>query len=241
MSLRLCNLSAAYQNDKNRRMRSISQRILLIDVEIHKQVYNHTHVICKILGSTNKMYTIDIFYNYNYAEIDLGSESAESDLNAESELDGYDNEYAYNEYTYNEYTYNEYAYNEYTDFTNTDRGEVNVYCSCPDFQHRNTICKHIYWFGIKKIGIFNPRHWRPRDISIFIQNHLYVYHMYPTGRNDTCPICLEKIDYQDEDEFTICCVNSCNNSVHVACWQRYYNISYSNECVMCRAPGMPTT
>ena len=53
------------------------------------------------------------------------------------------------------------------------------------------------------------------------------------GRNDKCSICLEPIDYVNEN--TICCINRCNNSVHQFCWNKYniYN-GYPNRCVICR-------
>jgi hypothetical protein len=62
------------------------------------------------------------------------------------------------------------------------------------------------------------------------------------GRNKTCPICLENIDYKSQN--VICCISGCRNAVHAMCWNRYYVASNRYAitrvaCVVCRGDFMP--
>jgi hypothetical protein len=114
--------------------------------------------------------------------------------------------------------------------------KVITYCDCPDSFHRGIHCKHIYWLAIKRIGTVNPFHWTPRAIEHFVASH--IGQISQRGKNDTCPICLEYIDY--EYDFTVCCGQSCGNSVHAICWKRYYFASFSDQCVLCRENTMPS-
>lgn len=109
-------------------------------------------------------------------------------------------------------------------------------CSCPDKKYRGVECKHILWLSVKKFGKLRSQLWNVDDINNFYFNWYSVYH-YPRGRNDICPICLEGIDSTKENIIT--CVNSCNNSVHSFCWNKYYIISKKTKCVICRKFTMP--
>lgn len=105
-------------------------------------------------------------------------------------------------------------------------------CTCPDAMIRKSICKHLYWFGFKKLGKSNPIEWTKDDIAVFLNK--YIGGGAIKGRNDSCPICLEHINY--EKEGTTCCEGVCNNSVHTICWNRYTDISNNFACVTCRSP-----
>lgn len=116
----------------------------------------------------------------------------------------------------------------------------NVSCTCPDFRVRHTrtptfACKHIYWLGYKKMGYVSPEQWTKETLQSLIDTNLIGTSV--KGRNDTCPICLENIDYNQED--CVCCESECYNAVHKICWIRYYTNSYSSKCVVCRSWGMP--
>jgi hypothetical protein len=111
--------------------------------------------------------------------------------------------------------------------------DIQVKCSCPDFSMRKVTCKHIYWLGYKKMGYKTPQEWNKETVLNLVDSHLYNV----IGRNDTCPICLESIDYNNEQ--TICCESECHNSVHQICWIRYFMTAYNRKCVVCRSWGMP--
>lgn len=112
-----------------------------------------------------------------------------------------------------------------------DEEEIKISCTCPDFKYRQKICKHIYWLGHSKIGHLDPHEWTHSMITQFCT--LYKDTINPCiGRNDTCPICFEDIDYTTEK--TVCCVHSCWNSTHSKCWIRYYLSSHNTRCVLCR-------
>lgn len=110
---------------------------------------------------------------------------------------------------------------------------VKVQCTCPDFCIRKVTCKHIYWLGYKKLGYKTPEEWNQETVFNLLNNYL----CNVVGRNDTCPICLENIDYSNE--LTICCESECHNSVHTMCWERYFMTAYNRKCVVCRSWGMP--
>jgi hypothetical protein len=124
----------------------------------------------------------------------------------------------------------------------TEYNGIHIECTCPDFKRRNKYCKHIYWLGIKQLHKENPFEWTANDIQQFLKEYYLLYGYshwsYPAGiiygKNDNCPICLEPIDY--ENDFTLCCQNRCQNSVHVLCWNKYQEISQSYKCVICRGP-----
>jgi hypothetical protein len=120
------------------------------------------------------------------------------------------------------------------------KDKLKIACDCPDFQRRKMYCKHIYWLGIKQFNKENPATWMNEDIDTYLKNYYslygYSHWTYPEGilygNNDICPICLDKIDYNNE--FTLCCKKGCNNSVHVMCWNNYQDVSQSYKCVLCR-------
>ena len=169
----------AYLSDYRRRLKSISQRFLLIGI----QIIDRETINCKILGSSNRIYTLEIVKS------------------------------------------------EFAPF-------VYASCDCPDCTIRKVTCKHMYWFGTKQLGVSHPDLWTAEIIDIFIINNTRFPVQFAIGRNETCPICLEPIDYQQEH--TICCTMVCQNSVHSMCWRRYHFSSFSNKCVVCRSKSMPT-
>lgn len=118
---------------------------------------------------------------------------------------------------------------------NPNSQQYNITCTCPDFCIRHVTCKHIYWLGYKKMGYKVPEEWTRESVEKLVDDHLLGTKIQ--GRNECCPICLENIDYIAED--TICCESECYNSVHKMCWVRYFSISYSRKCVICRSWGMP--
>lgn len=126
--------------------------------------------------------------------------------------------------------------NIYTIHIWTDWDKLYSNCTCHDYKFRNIECKHILWLSLKKFGKIETKLWTVDDI-----NNLYYYwysmYCYPPGRNDICPICLENIDYTNEN--TISCYYGCNNSIHSFCWNRYYTISKKTRCIICRKLTMP--
>lgn len=105
-------------------------------------------------------------------------------------------------------------------------------CSCMDFEMRDVDCKHLYWFGRNIFDKLNPDKWKIVDlVKTFVK---YInYDIFPIGRNDKCPICMEEINYDDEK--TINCYNQCRNSVHSLCWARYIFTTTKFDCVICRS------
>jgi hypothetical protein len=179
------NYDDDFYSKYKRKLRSISDRILLLDLNYYP-VPNFTQ--CKILGSTNKEYSINI--------------KIKCDQNTQI-LHG---------------------------------GELlDISCTCMDYQVRKKNCKHIYWFcryNLKNDDM-NP------DSSNIMQLYEFLYYYLNLnldinirGRNEDCPICLEKIDYDEQN--SVCCVNNCGNAVHNICWSRYKYITNSDKCVLCR-------
>lgn len=176
--------------DCQRRLRSLTQRILLIDASVIYEVGNNgfldeiSGVDFKVLGSTNNIYVVQVW---------------------------------------------------------RELYRINCSCSCMDYTMRRRNCKHIYWLGSKKFdGNMDPIHWSINSYKniiadIWIKQESLKYNI---GRNETCPICLDYIDY--ENDMTVCCKYQCNNAVHAVCWCRFYNISGKTTCVMCRQDTMPT-
>lgn len=110
--------------------------------------------------------------------------------------------------------------------------KIRYSCSCPDFIHRNDIiCKHLYFFGKKYFNKTSPNYWKLDDLVNVIIKYSD-YDIFPKGKNEKCPICLENINYNIEN--TINCMDECRNSVHGSCWYKYVFASYKYNCVMCR-------
>lgn len=179
-----------YYSNFRRKIKSISDRILLLDVNYYP-VSNFTQ--CKILGSKDKEYSINIKIESN-------------EIKKEDEKD--------------------YIIDKEDD-------KLNISCTCMDYQMRKLNCKHIYWFCKNSLKNENmhPELCKPSDLYEFLYNYLRI-NKNTKGRNENCPICLEEIDYDNEN--FICCVDSCGNAVHNICWSRYKYISDSNKCVICR-------
>ena len=171
----------AYLSDYRRRLKSVYQRFLLIGI----QIVDRETIECRILGSSNRMYTLELIKS------DIG-----------------------------------------------DHPKVYTKCDCPDCSIRKVTCKHMYWFGTKQLGVSDPNLWTVEMIDSFVINNTRFPVEFAVGRNDTCPICFEQIDYQHD--YTICCTTVCQNSVHSMCWKRYHFVSFSDKCVVCRSKSMPT-
>jgi hypothetical protein len=175
--------------DYKRRLRSLTQRILLIHTSV---IYNNNEqsgyfdeisgLDFKLLGSTNKIYIVRVW---------------------------------------------------------TESYNINCSCSCMDYTMRHRHCKHIYWIGSKKFGNMDSIHWSISTYKNIIAKCWIKEESlkYNVGRNETCPICLDVIDY--ENDMTVCCKYQCNNAVHVICWCRFYNASGKTNCVICREDTMP--
>lgn len=165
-------------SDYKRKLKSLTEKILLLDVELIWKEDNISNISCKILSSSNKIYNLKIWRECDY---------------------------------------------------------VKCKCECLDFTMRNVNCKHIYWFGFNKFKSMSPSEWNSIDYDFFITKHWVL--SYNNGRNDSCPICFEHIDYTKET--TIYCRYQCRNSVHSNCWNKYYNITGKTECVVCRTCTLP--
>ncbi len=109
-------------------------------------------------------------------------------------------------------------------------------CSCMDFYYRKKNCKHIYWLGFYKFGNLHPDDWDCFSFYNFITEY-WITQNNIVGRNEQCSICLEDIIY--DVEMSVCCINSCYNSVHTKCWKRFYNVTGNSICVMCRSNIIP--
>lgn len=110
--------------------------------------------------------------------------------------------------------------------------KIKFQCDCMDFIMRGEYCKHIYWICYKKMEYILPNQCTIDDYEKFVRRYK---HKYIVGRNENCPICLEKIIYDMED--TICCIQNCQNSVHRFCWILYSTSQYflyRPNCVFCR-------
>lgn len=166
-----------YLSDYRRRLKSVYQRFLLVGIHI----IDPSTIKCKILGSSNRIYTLDLVKSGDMIEAS---------------------------------------------------------CDCPDCSIRKVTCKHMYWFGTKQLGISDPHLWTTEMIDNFIVHNTRFPVSFAVGRNETCPICFESIDYQQEH--TICCTMVCQNSVHSMCWRRYHFVSFSEKCVVCRSKSMPS-
>lgn len=169
-----------YYSNFKRKLRSISDRILLLDVNYYPIT---NFVQCKLLGSKDKEYCLNIYINSIVDTIDTDT--------------------------------------------------IDISCTCMDFQMRKKICKHIYWFcrySLKDIDM-KPDLCKSSQLYEFLYNYLQIDKKIK-GRNENCPICLDNIDYNNEN--FICCTDNCGNAVHNICWSRYKYISNSNKCVLCR-------
>lgn len=109
--------------------------------------------------------------------------------------------------------------------------KIECSCSCLDFTMRKKYCKHLYWFGNKKFEKINPLEWTVYMYYDFLYETFVNEKKY--RKNENCPICLERIDY--ENEITINCINTCLNSVHAECWSRNVSITSNLNCVICRS------
>jgi len=172
--------SPVQQDAFKRKLKSLTERILLIRFQLLYSITYRDGIEFTMLGSSNKIYNVKIL--------------RDSDLHCS--------------------------------------------CNCPDYKFRGTTCKHIYWIGTKFFNTMDPINWSLSDYNFIIDtyriNKNTAGHI---GRNENCPICLEKINYQTES--TICCIYQCYNSVHTICWGGYNDISGSTKCVFCRTNSMP--
>ncbi len=110
---------------------------------------------------------------------------------------------------------------------------IHCKCSCPDNSLKKNKCKHIYWFGTQKFGFMDSKFWSEELYDDFIsKNWILDYNNNSREKNTNCPICLETINYNNEE--TIRCRLICNNSIHTICWNRYRYISGKTQCVFCR-------
>ena len=170
------------QSTFKRKLKSLTERILLIRIQLVYSINYMDGLDFTMLGSTNKIYNVKI------------CRDSDSDL--------------------------------------------NYSCNCPDYTFRKSICKHIYWIGTKFFNTMDPQNWSLLNYNLVInKNRINKNTASHTGRNEDCPICLEKINYQNES--TICCIYQCYNSVHTICWGRYNDISGSTKCIFCRGNSMP--
>jgi hypothetical protein len=172
-------------NEYKRRLKGLTEKIILVDTELKYEsiilndiiCYAIIGINCNILSSSNNLYNIEL-----------------SKINE----------------------------------------TISYKCSCPDFSIRNVNCKHIYWLGYKKFNNTNPLEWDNFHYEKLIIEY-WILDNY-VGLNENCPICLEKINY--EQEFTVSCKYRCYNSVHSDCWKKYYDISGKKNCIMCRCDSM---
>lgn len=111
-------------------------------------------------------------------------------------------------------------------------GPLLASCNCMDAMMRQTCCKHLYWLASKRFRAREIDEWEISDFLLLLEDSRYLLSNIK-GRNDQCPICLEYIDYNNEN--TICCTEMCQNSVHRVCWSRYICETQDMRCVCCRS------
>ena len=118
-------------------------------------------------------------------------------------------------------------------------GTMKCSCSCPDYTIRNRNCKHVYWLGSKKFNNMDPDYWSTDDYDLVVTDYWVTEKIKQNdiGRNESCPICLELIDYNIDT--TVVCERQCKNAVHSVCWDRYYAMTGSTQCVVCRTNPVP--
>jgi len=132
----------------------------------------------------------------------------------------------------------EYSINIQVKHQNIEKDDENdtldISCTCMDYQVRKNFCKHIFWFCRNSLNqsTMNPLDCKSSDLYEFVYYYLHVGLSKKKGRNENCPICLEKIYYESENY--ICCENNCGNAVHNICWSRYKYIGNTSKCVLCR-------
>jgi hypothetical protein len=130
--------------------------------------------------------------------------------------------------------------------------EILIECTCNDYCKRDKVCKHLCWVGLKILGVSenNMIKWQDtkmihneyeieKKLDEFLLDYYMSYAFTKRGKNETCPICLEHINYQIE--CVVCCEDGCNNAIHANCWNTYQIYNYTNKCILCRQYTMPST
>jgi hypothetical protein len=116
-------------------------------------------------------------------------------------------------------------------------------CTCPDFEKRNVMCKHIMHLYIKifriipdlentsntsnKLNTLNPIQ---KAMIIKSNNAFWSIHNTKTRTNkdDDCTICIEKLNTTN-----LYTCSTCKNSFHNECIKTLCN--YNKHCPLCRS------
>jgi hypothetical protein len=112
-------------------------------------------------------------------------------------------------------------------------------CTCPDFNIRRNICKHIIFVYCKvfKLSIHSPliyqRNLLQEEVDNILSNEI-VFNNNDTKRkkNDECVICFEKFDKKEK---VVWCRATCGNNFHYKCFQKWSAQKQNVTCPMCRS------
>ena len=127
-------------------------------------------------------------------------------------------------------------------------------CTCPDYQRRHTMCKHLFFVFLRvcKCPTVPTASTLPNNIlqTIFanIPEFLDESLLYSEERkaskgnteevvqkiDDFCPICLEDLTIENPLLLTFC-KYSCGKSIHINCFQQCMRKKITN-CMFCRKP-----
>jgi hypothetical protein len=93
-------------------------------------------------------------------------------------------------------------------------------------------CIHIKWLSLNYFNCNYTDNWTLKKINNFKLFH--VRSITPKGHNIECSICLDNIDYDNENTFYC---NVCKNSIHNKCWNKFIIINHNYckaNCCICR-------
>ena len=131
------------------------------------------------------------------------------------------------------------------DYSNTS--QIKVSCNCSKILKKKSIkdmfcfyfkkqeeyeCHHIKWFKLSYFTFNNSDNWTLKKINTFKLFH--IQSSTPNGNNIECSICLETINYDNENTYYC---NVCKNSIHNTCWNKFLIMNQDcckANCCICR-------
>lgn len=116
-------------------------------------------------------------------------------------------------------------------------------CNCPDFQRRNSACKHIYFIFCRVLKFERKDLGNVSILDMFIAYGRYKQEIInrtiqTSGAvirksfhdDDECPICFETLTKND----TVWCKTTCGNNIHTHCMERWKQLG-NDLCPLCRS------
>lgn len=119
------------------------------------------------------------------------------------------------------------------------QGELKWQCSCPDFQNRQSPCKHVYFIAI------NVWHMNDDELLRLVpacveeklaerQKRIQEQIESSVGRKPVegdCPVCMESLSEGN----VLYCQGQCGNNVHEHCIRTLEKFQRRVSCPLCRA------